>query len=108
MITLAARSREWIAFTRVHGPHEDANLYLSLVPANVTREPGWDLVSPVVAARSGVFGNPHDLIAEAVVWAPTEVEQSGRSLDVVVNVYNGQVEPFLPAVMARVGDGTCR
>lgn len=51
----------------------------------------------------GVFGNPHDLIAEAVVWALAEVDRSGAALDVVVNVYTGDAELFLPDVRARGG-----
>lgn len=50
-----------------------------------------------------MFGNPHDLIAEAVVWALEEVERGGAALDVVLNVYTGDAESFLPEVRARRG-----
>jgi len=51
----------------------------------------------------GVFGNPHDLICEALSMALEEAEQVGDSLDVIVNTYRSPAGPFLPVLEARGG-----
>lgn len=45
----------------------------------------------------GVFGNPTDLIGDAVRWAIDAVERDGLGIDVVVNVYSGSARTFAGA-----------
>lgn len=53
----------------------------------------------------GVFGNPLDLIWEAIFWAAEEAGRRGARLDVVVNAHRSQPSPDVVERCRRTGGG---
>lgn len=51
----------------------------------------------------GVFGNPHDLIADAIDRAIGTLETHGGRLDVVINLYRNATRPFEALLGRRQG-----